>query len=138
MQPPSLLKATFYQNHEKYLKQVIKIYDIPPGSIKFCITGSYRRGKVDSGDIDVLFTCKDKKKFDKFVDKLYQAGVAELKTIENIDYGTGFVTHEDQGQDTEDTLTLLSKYIDETETTVDKSRVKNLLQNVYQQACEVT
>ena len=48
-------------------------------------------------------------KFDKFIDKLYQAGVAELKTIENIDYGTGYVTHEDQGQDSEDTLTLLSK-----------------------------
>jgi len=76
-------------------------------------------------------------KFDKFVDKLYQAGVAELKTIENIDYGTGYVTYEDQGQDTEDTLTLLSKYIDEVETQVDKSRVKKLLQSVYQEACEV-
>ena len=61
------------QNHEKYLKQVIKIYDIPPGSIKFCITGSYRRGKVDSGDIDLLFTCKDKTKFVKFVDALYES-----------------------------------------------------------------
>ena len=61
------------QNHEKYLKQVIKIYDIPPGSIKFCITGSYRRGKVDSGDIDILFTCKDKSKFVKFVDALYES-----------------------------------------------------------------
>ena len=61
------------QNHEKYLKQVIKIYDIPPGSIKFCITGSYRRGKVDSGDIDILFTCKDKTKFVKFVDALYES-----------------------------------------------------------------
>ena len=77
-------------------------------------------------------------KFDKFIDKLYHSGVAELKTIENIDYGTGFVTYEDQGQDTEDTLTLLSKYIDEVETSVDKSRVKKLLQNVYQEACEVT
>ena len=77
-------------------------------------------------------------KFDKFIDKLYQAGVAELKTIENIDYGTGFVTYEDQGQDSEDTLTLLSKYIDEVETQVDKSRVKKLLQSVYQEACEVT
>ena len=76
-------------------------------------------------------------KFDKFVDKLYQAGVAELKTIENIDYGTGYVTYEDQGQDTEDTLTLLSKYIDDVETQVDKSRVKKLLQSVYQEACEV-
>ena len=77
-------------------------------------------------------------KLDKFIDKLYKVGVAELKTIENIDYGTGFVTYEDQGQDSEDTLTLLSKYIDEVETRVDKSRVKKLLQNVYQEACEVT
>ena len=77
-------------------------------------------------------------KLDKFIDKLYKAGVAELKTIENIDYGTGFVTYEDQGQDSEDTLTLLSKYIDEVETRVDKSRVKKLLQSVYQEACEVT
>ena len=77
-------------------------------------------------------------KFDRFIDKLYQAGVAELKTIENVDYGTGFVTYEDQGEDSEDTLTLLSKYIDEVETQVDKSRVKKLLQNVYQEACEVT
>ena len=77
-------------------------------------------------------------KLDRFIDKLYQAGVAELKTIENIDYGTGFVTYEDQGQDSEYTLTLLSKYIDETETQVDKSKVKKLLQNVYQEACEVS
>ena len=77
-------------------------------------------------------------KLDKFIDKLYKAGVAELKTIENIDYGTGFVTYEDQGKDSEDTLTLLSKYIDEVETRVDKSRVKKLLQSVYQAACEVT
>ena len=77
-------------------------------------------------------------KLDKFIDKLYKVGVAELKTIDNIDYGTGFVTYEDQGQDSEDTLTLLSKYIDEVETRVDKSRVKKLLQSVYQEACEVT
>jgi len=57
-------------NHEKYLKQIIEIYDIPPGSIKFCISGSYRRGQEDSGDIDILFSCKDKKKFTKFIDAL--------------------------------------------------------------------
>ena len=77
-------------------------------------------------------------KFDKFIDKLYKAGVAELKTVESIDYGTGFVTYEDQGKETEDTLTILSKYVDEVETTVDKSKVKKLLQTVYQEACEVT
>ena len=77
------------------------------------------------------------KKFEKFIDKLYQVGVAELKTIENFDYGTGYVTYEDQGQESEDTLTLLSRYVDEVDANVDKSRVKKLLQNVYQEACEV-
>ena len=77
-------------------------------------------------------------KFEKFVDKLYKAGVADLKIIDTFDYGTGFVNYEDQGQETEDTLTLLSKYIDEVETQVDKSKVKKLLQNIYQEACEVT
>jgi DNA polymerase/3'-5' exonuclease PolX len=61
------------QTHEKYLKLIIKIYDIPPGSIKFCITGSYRRGKVDSGDIDVLLTCKDKKKYKQFIEALKES-----------------------------------------------------------------
>ena len=77
-------------------------------------------------------------KFEKFVDKLYKAGVADLKIIDTFDYGTGFVNYEDQGQETEDTLTLLSKYIDEVDTQVDKSKVKKLLQNIYQEACEVT
>ena len=77
-------------------------------------------------------------KFEKFVDKLYKAGVADLKIIDTFDYGTGFVNYEDQGQETEDTLTLVSKYIDEVDTQVDKSKVKKLLQNIYQEACEVT
>ena len=68
-------------------------------------------------------------KFEKFVDKLYQAGVFDLKIIESIDYDHGFVTT-DHGQDTEDTLSL-SKYIDEIETQVDKSKVKELFQTVY-------
>ena len=68
---------------------------------------------------------------------MYKAGVAELKTIESIDYGTGFVTYEDQGQESEDTLSLLSKYIDDVETHVDKSKIKDLLKDVYQEACEV-
>ena len=69
---------------------------------------------------------------------MYKAGVADLKIIDTFDYGTGFVNYEDQGQETEDTLTLLSKYIDEVDTQVDKSKVKKLLQNIYQEACEVT
>lgn len=59
--------------HENYLKQIIKILDIPKGSVHFTIAGSYRRGKEDSGDIDVLFSSKSKKKYDEFIDKLKEA-----------------------------------------------------------------
>jgi len=59
--------------HENYLKQIIKILDIPKGSIHFTIAGSYRRGKSDSGDIDILFTSKTKEKYDEFIDKLKEA-----------------------------------------------------------------
>ena len=76
-------------------------------------------------------------KLDKFIDKLYQAGVAELKTVESFDYGTGFVNYEDQGKESEATLSLLSQYVDEVETSIDKSRVKKILENVYREACEV-
>ena len=76
-------------------------------------------------------------KLDKFIDKLYQAGVAELKTVESFDYGTGFVNYEDQGKESEDTLSLLSQYVDEVESSIDKSRVKKILENVYREACEV-
>ena len=60
-----------------------------------------------------------------------------LKIVESYDYDNGFVTSEDHGQDTEDTLSLLSKYIDEIETQVDKSKVKELFQTVYKEGCEV-
>jgi len=59
--------------HENYLNQVMKILDIPKGSVHFTIAGSYRRGKEDSGDIDILFSSKTKKKYDEFIDKLKEA-----------------------------------------------------------------
>ena len=59
--------------HEKYLKTIIKILDLPKGSIQFTIAGSYRRGAVDSGDIDILFSSKTKKQYDEFIDKLKEA-----------------------------------------------------------------
>jgi len=59
--------------HENYLKQIIKILDVPKGSVHFTIAGSYRRGKEDSGDIDILFSSKSKKKYDEFIDKLKEA-----------------------------------------------------------------
>ena len=74
------------------------------------------------------------KSFEKFIDKLYSSGIQELKIIENFD----IVESEDfTVEETENTLSILNRYIDESEINLDKSIVKNLFQELYRQACEV-
>ena len=56
--------------HEKVLKSVLKKVD---PNAELTIAGSYRRGKTESGDIDVLLKSKDKKTYKKFIDALVKA-----------------------------------------------------------------
>ena len=74
------------------------------------------------------------KEFEKFLDKLYSAGVYELKIIEN------FNIHESedfQVDEEESTISILNRYIEESEFDLDKKIIKSLFQNLYKQACEV-
>ena len=76
----------------------------------------------------------DQVQFEKFIDKVYNANVAELKIVEN------FALHdaaEFEAFESEDTLSILNRYIEESEIDIDKSRVQKLLQEVYQEACEL-
>ena len=76
----------------------------------------------------------DIKKFEKFVDKLYAANVAELKVIENF----AIQESEDfEAFESEDTLSILNRYVEEAEINLDKSTVQKLLQEIYQEACEL-
>ena len=74
------------------------------------------------------------KDFEKFIDKLYQVGVQDLKIVENFDIheNADFDVDED-----ENTLSILSRYIDESEFEYDKNIIKDIFQNLYKQACEV-
>ena len=74
------------------------------------------------------------KDFEKFIDKLYQVGVQDLKIVENFDIqeNADFDVDED-----ETTLSILSRYIDESEFEYDKNIIKDIFQNLYRQACEV-
>ena len=76
----------------------------------------------------------DTKKFEKFVDKLYSSNIAELKIVENfeIQEPTDFEAFE-----SEDTISILSRYVEESEVNLDKSIIQKLLQEVYQEACEI-
>jgi len=76
----------------------------------------------------------DSKKFEKFLDKLYTSNVAELKVVEN------FVIQEAEefeAFESEDTLSILNRYIEESEVDLEKSTIQKMIQEIYQEACEL-
>ena len=76
----------------------------------------------------------DSKKFEKFLDKLYTSNVAELKVVEN------FVIQEAEefeAFESEDTLSILNRYIEESEVDLEKSMIQRMIQEIYQEACEL-
>ena len=76
----------------------------------------------------------DTKKFEKFIDKLYASNIAELKIIENF----AVQELEDfEAFESEDTLSILNRYIEEAEINLDKSIVQKMIQEIYQEACEL-
>ena len=74
------------------------------------------------------------KNFEKFIDKLYSVGIQELKIIENFDIQENeeFIVNEE-----ENTISILNRYIDESEFEFDKTIIKGIFQDLYKQACEV-
>ena len=74
------------------------------------------------------------KQFEKFIDKLYSTGIQELKIIENyvLNESEDFVAEED-----ENTISLLNRYIDDSDFECDKNIIKGILQKIYAEACEV-
>jgi len=76
----------------------------------------------------------DLKKFEKFVDKLYSSNVAELKVVENFEFQE---SEEFEAFESEDTMSILNRYIEEAEIDLDKSRVQKIMQDIYQEACEL-
>ena len=76
----------------------------------------------------------DPKKFEKFLDKIYESNVAELKIIENFQ----IIESEDFEEfESEDTLSILNRYIQESEIQLDKSSIKSIIKEIYQEACEM-
>jgi len=76
----------------------------------------------------------DIKKFEKFIDKLYSSNVAELKVVENFQIQEN---EEFEAFESEDTLSILNRYVEEAEIGLDKSIVQKLISEVYQEACEL-
>ena len=79
----------------------------------------------------------DTKKFEKFVDKLQASNVADLKIVENFDFGGWYDKVESDTFESEDTLTILNRYIEEADVPLDKSLIQKTIHEVYQEACEL-
>jgi|TARA_R100000482_G_scaffold69839_4_gene26379 UDP-2,3-diacylglucosamine pyrophosphatase LpxH len=76
----------------------------------------------------------DIKKFEKFIDKLYASNIHELKIVENFQIQE---SEDFQPFESEDTLSILNRYIEEAEISLDKSIIQKMMQEVYQEACEL-
>jgi DNA repair exonuclease SbcCD nuclease subunit len=76
----------------------------------------------------------DTKKFEKFIDKLYASNIAELKIIENFDIQE---PENFEAFENEDTISILNRYIEEAEINLDKSIIQKMMQEIYQEACEL-
>ena len=72
-------------------------------------------------------------KFDQFIDTIYKANPLELKIVEDMSEFESQALG-DEPVDVEDTLTLLSQYIDAIETEADKDKIKTLMKTLYVEA----
>ena len=70
----------------------------------------------------------------RFIDKLYSCGIQDLKIVENF---TVQENEEFEVEESENTISILNRYIDEAEFDCDSTIIKGILQKVYSQACEV-
>jgi DNA repair exonuclease SbcCD nuclease subunit len=71
-------------------------------------------------------------KFDKFIQKLYNKGCYEIKIIEDFsEFEDGEIGEE---INLEDTVSVLSNYVDSIETDVDKEQIKTFMRTLYTEA----
>ena len=80
----------------------------------------------------VIVNKTDYYKFDKFIQKLYNKGCHEIKIIEDFsEFEEGQI---DEEINLEDTVSVLSNYVDSIETDVDKEQIKTFMRTLYTEA----
>jgi len=68
-----------------------------------------------------------------FLDNLYKAGPIDVSVVEDFtDYSE--ITDDDIVDQSEDTTTILDKVIDSLELDLDKSKLKNVMREIYLEA----
>jgi hypothetical protein len=67
------------------------------------------------------------------IDNLYKAGVSDISIVEDFT-DTSFDTDQDIIDQAEDTMTILSKYIDNLTLNVNSDKLKTLMRELYVEA----
>lgn len=74
-------------------------------------------------------------KFDKFIAKLYNKGCADIKIVEDMsEFNEGEIGEEIS---LEDTVSVLTHYVDSITTDVDKEQIKTFMQSLYTEAVNI-
>jgi DNA repair exonuclease SbcCD nuclease subunit len=83
--------------------------------------------------VKVVVLCKQNPfLFDIVIDSLYKAGVADISIVE--DFGDIETINDDVIDEAEDTMTILSKYIDNLTLDVESAKLKNIMHELYIEA----
>ncbi len=82
----------------------------------------------------VVVNKNDLYKIDKFTDKLFKADCHEVKIIEDFTDLDANTVSDDIVENTQDTMTLLGKYIDDLDVNLDKSKLKGDVSKLYHEA----
>ena len=117
------LKTTFYRNP---FDMFTKIYYNDGMDVPDNLEGTYVKLIVENKG--------DYANFDYNVKLLQDIGLADLKIIEDLSLE---LENGSEVLETEDTMTLLDKYIDDIDLKVDTSSVKNIMRSLYIEACEI-
>lgn len=78
---------------------------------------------------------KDNVKYEKFLDFLLESNIQDLKIIEEVEINSNFEC--DDLVEVEDTLSILKKYVDESEISLNKSNIKDLIESIHKQSFQL-
>jgi DNA repair exonuclease SbcCD nuclease subunit len=119
------LKTTFYENELKMFVRSEYSDDLNVDEIDY--------SSFSNKQVKIIVTNKnDHTKFDKHITRVYNSNPHDVKIIEDLSSFTeGKV---DDNINLEDTLSVMSNYIDSVNTDVDREKVKNYMKTLYTEA----
>tara|TARA_R110000868_G_scaffold346697_3_gene607840 strand:+ start:2244 stop:3158 length:915 start_codon:yes stop_codon:yes gene_type:complete len=86
----------------------------------------------------IVVNKKDFYKFDRFIDRvLNESGAHEVKIVEDFSELDASNVNDAIADNAEDTVSLLEKYIDELDITLDKKRLTNMMKSLYVEASDL-